>query len=251
VAHKLVLVYELNPGINPKGCAAAPSCVQFRSIQNILFPDNFRYPGNIFASVANQATAANSNSNYNSLQVSVNKHMSQGLQCLAAYTYGHSLDNSSSFEGKGRQPDPFNRHLDYGDSDYDARQRLVVSYIYNFPSARHIRAFKKIPSRLTGGWRIAGITTFQTGFPITLYESGFRSLTCVASSFFGCSDRPDVIGPVRIPDPRTSSIVNTVNSPDNRTAQDHYAILTPIASCGWKVLEHWATQAVTFSMGRG
>ena len=51
--------------------------------------------------VASAEQSSFGNSNYNSLQVTANKQMSHGLTFLAAYTYSHSLDIGSSFEGSG------------------------------------------------------------------------------------------------------------------------------------------------------
>ncbi|MGH9345541.1 MAG: carboxypeptidase regulatory-like domain-containing protein, partial [Terriglobia bacterium] len=150
-AHRLLMAYELNPGINPSGCAATPACVANRDFQPVVFPGNYAYPGNIFASIGNVATVGNSN--YNSFQASVNKHFTHGLQFLAAYTWSHALDDGSGFENSGfggggaggfgetRSMNPFNRAAaDYGNSIYDATQRLVISYVYELPSVRRFNA---------------------------------------------------------------------------------------------------------------
>ena len=58
------------------------------------------------------------NSNYNSLQASVEKSLSHGLSIRAAYTYSHALDNGSSLEGGGTNGliVPSNFKLTYGNS---------------------------------------------------------------------------------------------------------------------------------------
>ncbi len=225
VAHKTTTIWELNPGLNPQGCAADPNCVKNRVNQWALYPQNFQYNTSIYGSIGNIGSGGNSN--YNSLQVSVNKHFSRGLQFLAAYTYAHAMDNSSSFENSGfggaAGPglDPFNRAGNYGNSAYDARQRFVISYGYDIPSIRNFSAFRKIPSRLTDGWRITGITSFQTGFPIYVYDSANRSLICSTGiAFFQCPDKPDSIAPARILDPRTSDLVNATRG--GTASNTHY-----------------------------
>jgi hypothetical protein len=219
VAHHLLSAFERNPGINPQGCAADANCVQNRNIQNILFPGNFLYPGNIFGSVGQQSTVGNSN--YNALQLTANKHTSHGLQFLAAYTYSHSLDLGSSFENASFGPrgtNPFNPKLDYGDSAFDARQRLVVSYSYSFPDMHGGNAFLR---HLASGWRISGITTLQSGFPVTIADNhGFRSLTCTVFSFYACPDVPNVLGPVQTFNPRNTSFTN--NTQGSGTSQPNY-----------------------------
>jgi len=155
----------------------------------------------------------------------LNKHTSHGLTFLATYTWSHSLDTISSFENVGgfSEPNPFNRSTNYGDSSYDARQRFVISYDYQVPSIRRFSGFSVLPSRLTDGWRLAGYTTFQGGFPIGLSDSGNGSMICFSSvSFYGCPDRPNVLGPVTKANVRSSSFVNKTQDPSNTTAQDHY-----------------------------
>ena len=141
-----VLTSEINPGINPAGCAASPACVASDDLPT-LFPGNYEYPGNVFGSVGQVETVGISN--YNSVQTSLERHFSHGLQFLVAYVYSKSMDDSSGFENSGfqgggfggfgetRSVNPFNRHVaDYGPSIFDAQQRLVISYVYTLPSVR-------------------------------------------------------------------------------------------------------------------
>jgi len=218
--HRLPIVYELNPGINPAGCAADPACVQHKALQPLDFPGNYQFPGNIFGSVGQVSTAGNSN--YNAFQATWDKRISHGLQFLAAYTYSHSLDDGSGFENAGfsgggfggfgntRSLDPFNRKLrDYGPSIYDARQRFVISYVYMIPSVRHFNAFRRLPSKVAEGWQINGITTYQSGFPLDVVDTSLPSLTDSALQFYctpgvGCWDVPNVVGPIQYVNPKTS-----------------------------------------------
>jgi hypothetical protein len=232
VGHRLLLAYELNPGINAAGCAADPACAADRVFQNVDYPNNFSYPGNVFGSVGNIASVGNSN--YNAFQASVNKHTSHGLQFLASYTWSHAMDNGSGFENAGfggggfggfgslRGTNPFNRSLDYGPSIYDATHRFVFSYTYELPSVRHFSSLDWVPSRLADGWRINGITTFQSGFPLDVVNTDFRSLTCAAYTFYMCADVPNVVGSPQYYDPRSSSLQNTATVPANSSALPNY-----------------------------
>lgn len=218
-AHRLLMAYELNPGINPAGCAANPKCVATRNFQPVEFPGNFIYPGNVFSSIGDVATVGNSN--YNSFQASVNKHFTHGLQFLAAYTWSHALDDGSGFENSGfggngaggfgstRSMNPFNREAaDYGNSIYDATQRLVISYVYELPSVRRFNAFHWMPSRITDGWQMSGITTFQSGFPLDVVDSNLPSLTGSLYTYYSAGyawDVPNVNGPTTYLNPRTNS----------------------------------------------
>jgi hypothetical protein len=141
------------------------------------------------------------------MQVNVTKGMSHGLSLITSYTWSHAIDNGSGFENSGfgsRGTNPFFPNLNVGDSGFDARQRLVISYIYDLPSLHHL--VNALPDRIFGGWQLTGITTFQTGFPVNFSDTGFRSLTCDAFSFYGCPDNPNQNVPtVATLDPRKSS----------------------------------------------
>ncbi len=217
--------YELNPpgqapGVNPV-CAADPGC-NFTNIGSTE-PGTFRYDPTVFASVGVQATDANSN--YNALQVAVTKKTTHGLDFQSSYTWSHSLDTTSSLENAGRgssAPNPWNLHATYGDSGYDARQRFVISYGYAIPSIRHFDSFRGVPSRLVEGWRMAGTTTFQTGFPIGLFDSSYASRTCWQYTSYGCSERPNLVGSVQTLNPRTANWTNSTHGPSSRVRTTYW-----------------------------
>jgi len=210
----LEMVYEGNP-ITLAGaaeCAADPTCVANRVYQHLFYPDHAEYaPGNIFASVGTQGSMGVSN--YNSLQVQLQKRITHGLLFQANYTWAHSIDDTSGYEASGAAPglgrglDPFDFALDRGDSNFDARHRFVINYDYEVPGLTRFwnNAFVKYA---LDGWRVAGITTLQTGFPILVGDSGFRSLQCDALEYYACWDAPNVAGYPGIYDPRNATVVN-------------------------------------------
>jgi hypothetical protein len=208
VARHLESTHELNPGLDPATCAANPVCVANRGSQPKLFPANFKYAGNIFGGVGMQST--DGSSNYNSLQITANKAVSHGLTFLAAYTYSHSLDYGSSFEngsfgGVNRGQNPFDPRANYGPSQFDARHRLVLSYDYELPAIQKLRNMGGVARRITEGWRVAGITTFQKGFPVDIRDTFLGSLTCDNFQFYACWDVPNQVGPIQIFNPRTAA----------------------------------------------
>jgi hypothetical protein len=231
LGRKLVITRELNPGINQAGCAANPDCVGDSLYQNFDFPNNFRYPGDVFAAIGNIQTTGVSN--YNSFQATLTKHTSHGLQFRAIYTWSHALDDGSGFENAGfggggfggfgnlRGTNPFNQSLyNYGSSIFDTTHRFVIAYTYDIPSIRHFNNWAA--KRFFEGWRMTGITTFQTGFPLDVVDGNFLSLACVAYTFYACPDVPNVVSKPQYADPRTSSFVNTATDSSNTDALDHY-----------------------------
>ena len=138
----------------------------------------------VFSSIFAQDTVANSN--YNSLQASLDKRFSHGLQFGLAYTFSKSIDNASSFENILKPIcDRCNRSL----SLFDARHRFVISYLWDLP----IPQYQGAKSKVLNGWAVSGITTFQTGFPIRLQSAADAELE---NSFdFELPGKPDLIAP--------------------------------------------------------
>jgi hypothetical protein len=134
-----------------------------------------------------------SNSAYNGFQASLEKRFSHGLQFEAAYTYGKSIDNASTFESL---VDPVNPKRNRALSLFDARNRLVLSYYWELPVPKY-EGFK---GKALDGWAMSGITTFQSGFPIRITEQDDIELQ---SSFdFETPGQPNIAAPFHKLDPR-------------------------------------------------
>lgn len=139
----------------------------------------------------NQSTAQ---SVYHSLQASLTKRFSRGLQMLASYTWAKSLDNASGQgagagfggvvnpgavgETSGILGNQFNNRANRGPSDFDRRHRFVLSGLYELPKPEFAQSgFAKA---VFHGWQVAGIWTSMTGIPIDIVDTG-------AGSFYGIS----------------------------------------------------------------
>ncbi len=107
-------------------------------------------------------------SNYNSLQVSLNRRLSHGLTLGVAYTWSKLLTTNPQDRSLG-VADAYNLKSDYGLSTLNTPQILVLSYVYELP-------FHKNDSTLAGyvlgGWQISGITNFQSGQSVTVTQGG-------------------------------------------------------------------------------
>ena len=131
----------------------------------------------------NQTTAQSS---YNSLQLSLTKRFSRGLQFLASYTYAKSIDNTSSGSGSvvanevafiaGNQLDI---RANRGVSSFDRTHRFVLSYLWDLPPPFAVRS---TASRwLLSNWQVAGIIVAMSGLPIDIVDTN-------AGSFYGLSN---------------------------------------------------------------
>ena len=102
--------------------------------------------------------------NYNSLQVGVRVEAGHGLTLQGAYTWSKSLDYTSG-DDAGNLSNPFDRRFNYGSSDLNRKHVAVISYIYELPFYRN--AQNRLLKNVVGGWEISGISTFETGLPLT------------------------------------------------------------------------------------
>jgi hypothetical protein len=211
--HRLLAFIENNPG-NPQLCLSLSQASEVApgtatcgpTLENSVFTradgttvNGTREPfGNNFGDDYWMNTMANSN--YNALELSV-RHTMGRLSLFASYTYSKSLDNASTQADKAINP--FNARLSKGLSTFDLTHNFVVSYTYVLPIDR--LAGNRRP-RLTSGWRMVGLTHFDTGFPIVMNEDDDRSLVGIFS-FAGegiDTDTPDFLGGnLSITNPRT------------------------------------------------
>jgi len=133
---------------------------------------------------------------YHSLQVKVEKRFHQGGTVLAAYTWSKIIGDIETGMGwleagplAGIQ-DNNNLRGERTVSGFDVPQRLIVSYVYDLPFGKGKQLFSGISGaadKLISGWGINGITTFQSGFPLTLSTSS--NLT----DSFGGGSRPNYV----------------------------------------------------------
>jgi hypothetical protein len=113
-------------------------------------------------------------SSYNSLQLKLNKRFSQGLQFLASYTFGKSLDYAGApASGGGAVGGPQSVTLfdeSRGPSGFDVKHRFVLSWVWELPFGEGRRfATSGLPKALFGDWQFGGIVTLSTGRPFTVF----------------------------------------------------------------------------------
>ena len=108
------------------------------------------------------------NSIYHSLQTKVEKRFGGGFGVLAAYTWQKTI---ASEDGNFRDP-VANRRMDRGLEGNSVPQRLSVAWNYELPFGKGRKWLTGGPLVYPlGGWEINGITTLQSGFPLTPGES--------------------------------------------------------------------------------
>jgi Carboxypeptidase regulatory-like domain len=163
---KLLNAMEINPALYAPGA----------TVSN----ENARRPYQPISGL--QLGISNGNSSYQSLQLTAQKRFSHGVSVLANYTYSKSIDLSSygSIEGNTGGPDPYNLNNNRGLSDFDVRNRLVISGVLQHPT---LAGANRIVKTVVGGWQSNFIFTAQSGQPFTVASGVDNALTGVGGNF--------------------------------------------------------------------
>jgi hypothetical protein len=144
-------------------------------------------------------TAARGRSDYKGLQVSVRQRANKGFEYLASYTLSQTRTNNLGYYGSGGVAaegaywmNAYEPEWNYGPAFFDARHNFVYSANYDLPFG-HGRTWGSDSSGLIeailGGWRLSGIFTAHSGFPITVTDGSGPSLQAVRGN-----ERPNCVG---------------------------------------------------------
>ncbi|HEV2348922.1 MAG TPA: carboxypeptidase-like regulatory domain-containing protein [Terriglobia bacterium] len=181
-----------NGGPNDTGtqiCDMAGNCnVQqaqiFQEIPSIFFVPYSGYSGIQYK----QNTAV---SDYNALQTTL-RHTSHGLTMQAAYTWSHTIDDSSStYEQNFTAVSDYQQSRFKGTSDLNRTNILELSYIYAIPFFKN--STNSFARQALGGWQITGTGSFFSGQPVT-FECGVNGY----STGVGGSAMCNTVGKVQI-----------------------------------------------------
>jgi outer membrane receptor protein involved in Fe transport len=170
---------------------------------------------------------SSANSNYHGFQLEVLRRVGS-VQLSTNYTVGKAIDDGSDVLGvlindSPNQQNPLDNRNNRAPSQFDIRQRLVLTHIWSLPWLKN--ASNPFLRHILGGWNFAGITTFRTGFPVTLDAGGRRGIDPLTVLGGGAAIRPNVVGPVAVnwvPTGSAGAPQGTVN-PDGVSPISSYA----------------------------
>jgi hypothetical protein len=128
---------------------------------NVAAPDALRpYQG--FSTILQDTNGGSSI--YHSLQVNLKRRLTKNVLFGVAYSWSKSMDFGST---PGYElPNYYNPAPNYGPSDFDIRNVLVVNYVWNIPFANN--ADNRIVRSTLGNWQVSGVTQMQTGIPLQI-----------------------------------------------------------------------------------
>jgi outer membrane receptor protein involved in Fe transport len=156
-------------------------------------------------------------SNYNALQIRLQKRMSYGLDFLLNYSWSKSLDTGTgNGHGSGIDvyQDAYSPAANYGLSDFNAANTVAGQVVYEVPvgSGRQYALHGPL-DQIAGGWRVSGLFQWHSGLPFTpVIQSsvGDGIDPGLAPSFSaGSTLYPDIVGSPSVSNPSISRWFNT------------------------------------------
>jgi Carboxypeptidase regulatory-like domain len=170
VARHLIQNYDRN--LVPYGARFQPQNQDPTSPGNAL-PEDFYRPVPGYNGI--ETTITSGSSNYNALQVAINRRYSHGVSFGVSYTWSKVMGTQASGWGGGGSIDggpvatyrPW-RVWNYGPASFDQTQMLVINYVWDLPKLSKV-ANNAAVRGVFDGWQLAGVSTFASGLPSPVY----------------------------------------------------------------------------------
>jgi hypothetical protein len=152
---------------------------------------------------------SSANSNYHAMEVFITRAFKSGYSFQAAYTLSKSIDDVS--DGLSNIPndsaiiqDPLNLRSNRAVSAFDAPQRLVIAHVFELPWGS--RLGNAALRHVLGGWGFAGISSFRSGFPVSLEAGSRYGINNIPLITTGGLTRPNTAGAFAfVPQPANSA----------------------------------------------
>ena len=175
---RLAMGRELNPAVYAPGATTATT-----NQRRPLFPD--------FAGIV--SIESTGRSEYNSLQLTLEKRMARGFTILNSYTLSTTRDHAGENKQTGAtQTNPSDLDFDWGFANSDRRHRWVTSFLWNLPG----KFGNALAAAVLSDWTLTGIVTMHSG-------NGFSVGSGVDNARTGTGgQRADISGDPKLPDDR-------------------------------------------------
>lgn len=117
-------------------------------------------------------------SNYNALQVKLDKRFSNGLTLLVSYAWSKTLTDAgsifSTFASEFGSTTPWNAAAQYSYSFEDIPQNVSIAYVYDLPVGKGKKFLNRggALNQILGGWSISGVQRYESGLPLNIQVPG-------------------------------------------------------------------------------
>jgi hypothetical protein len=133
---------------------------------------------------------------YHSFQFTIQRRFADAGSLLIAYTNSKLISDTDTLTawlepGVGTIQNNNDLREERSLSSQDVPQRLVISYVLDFPFGKGKRYLSGVGGtwdKIIGGWGIDGVTIFQRGFPLAFTNGQVNGTT-----LFGGGSRPNIL----------------------------------------------------------
>lgn len=141
------------------------------------------------------------NTNYNALELSLRRNMSNRFSYQLSYTWSHNMaDYADNLTATSVPQNAYDYAHEMSNSPFDQRHRFVGNALWKLPVGKGgmILNNNSMLSRLAGNWQLNTIITLQTGIPFSVTgpdnsHTGSNHASypnCVGDAFAGASKDP-------------------------------------------------------------
>jgi hypothetical protein len=178
---------------------------------------------------------SSANSIYTSLQVELQKRFSSHFFANFAYTWAHSIDDSSDVLGvlandTSAQQNPNDNRNNRAASQFDLRHVVSMTHTWEMPF--FLNSKNRLVRSTLGGWSFAGISSYHTGFPVNIFAGSTVGGLTDPVIYLGTGnavDRPNVAGPITNFNPQPAG---SAGAPGGTTVVNGVAVSNYATSLG-------------------
>jgi hypothetical protein len=161
-----------------------PSVQRSRTVAQALRP----FPQYLLVNVQSGGGDKTGRSHYHAGIVKVNQRLSGGVLLHGSYTYSKLMTDADQFSGSGGSMDTARPELEWSIGRFDQTHSIKISSVLELPFGEGRRWLRSgIANQVLGGWRVAIIQTYSSGFPLGV-------TTNAPLNIFNGTNRPNVTG---------------------------------------------------------
>jgi hypothetical protein len=161
-----------------------PNVQRSRTVAQALRP----FPQYLAVNVQSGGGDKTGRSHYHAGVLKVNKRFGGGFMLHGSYTLSKLMTDADSFSGSGRALDAARPELEWSIGRFDQRHSIKINSVFELPFGEGRRWLTRgIANQIIGGWRVALIQTYSSGFPLGV-------TTNAPLLIFNGVNRPNVTG---------------------------------------------------------
>ncbi len=160
-----------------------PAVQRSRTVAQALRP----YPQYLAVNVQSGGGDKTGGSHYHAGVIKVNQRLTGGVSLQSSYTLSRLMTDADSFSGSGRAMDAARPELEWSIGRFDQTHSIKINSVFELPFGEGRRWLETgIANQIVGGWRIAVIQAYSSGFPIGV-------TTNAPLNIFNGTNRPNVV----------------------------------------------------------